>query len=331
MTPHWEFLPAEGCSHVHGEAIRTLATIGIESIPVAVEHPDLPHSARRWPCALLSGGWRIVGATILVVLAALGTLASLKAYVHARRQVTPLIIPPGVAYEAVEHPPLTDILVRMKHMAMIKAGWLQEDGPRLVALTFDDGPYALLTPQLLDLLGHQHVHATFFIEGKNAQMQPELVRRIANDGHELGNHSYTHASFIGLDEDAITRELVQTDSLIRNLTGIATPLMRPPGGRLDASRYRLVHRLGFTVVNYSDNPGDYRENDPLRLYNFTLMHSSRGAIVLMHSGRLPTIRALPTIVAAYKSNGYEFATVSELAKAEGIRIPPLRELPQIRD
>jgi peptidoglycan/xylan/chitin deacetylase (PgdA/CDA1 family) len=266
---------------------------------------------------------RVIVGVLFTVLVSVATLAFAKGYVHARRAVTPIIVTPNVTWEEVDHPRLGVILERMKQLALEKLGWASDPRPPLVALTFDDGPYATLTPQLLDLLKRHHIHATFFIEGKDGQMQPELVRRIAREGHELGNHSFTHASFVGLDEAGITRELVQTDRLIRRLTGIATPIMRPPGGRLDASRYRLVHRLGYTVVNDNDNPGDYRESNPERLYTFTMMHSSRCAIICMHSGRLITIKTLPTIIEAYRKKGYRFATVAELAKAQGMEIPPL--------
>lgn len=261
---------------------------------------------------------------IFVIAAGVGTLAFLKGYVHARRHVTPIIVTPDISYSEVVSPPLKSILAYMKEMLMVKTGWAPDERPKLVAFTFDDGPYPQKSAQLLELLKRNKVKATFFIVGKDAQMQPELLRRIAREGHEVGNHSYTHSSFVGLDEAGITRELQQTDQLIRNLTGIATPIMRPPGGRLDASRYALVHNLGYTVINDNDNPGDYRESDPMRLYTFTMMHSSRGAIICMHSGPLSTIRALPTIIEAYRKKGYKFVTVSEMAAAEGIRIPPLK-------
>lgn len=291
--------------------------------------PDLPAArprASRWRW-LFGSVSRVTAGCVIVLTAAAATLAFAKLYVHSRRQEIPIILPPAVSYERAENPPLASILARMRESLRTHAGWAQDEGPKAVALTFDDGPYALLTPQLLDLLKRHDVKATFFVEGKDVQMNPELVRRMVDEGHELGNHSYTHASLIGLDEIALTRELRETDHLIRRLTGVATPIMRPPGGRLDASRYALVHRLGFTVINDNDNPGDYRESDPLRLYQFILMHSSRGAIVCLHSGRLVTIRALPTIIDAYRRKGFRFVTVSQLARIEGVVIPPLPNAP----
>lgn len=291
----------------------------LSSPPVPEDSPPRRPRLRR----LLGSASRVVFGCVIVLAAAGSTLAAAKLYVHARRHEVAIILPPSVSFARAEHPPLGEILARMWKSAWIHLGWAQEQGPKVVALTFDDGPYALLTPQLLDLLKRHDVKATFFVVGKDAQMNPELVRRMVNEGHELGNHSYTHASLIGLDETALTRELGDTDKLIRRLTGLSTPIMRPPGGRLDASRYALVHRLGFTVVNDNDNPGDYRESDPRRLYEFILMHSSRGVIVCLHSGRLVTVRALPTIIDAYRRKGHRFVTVSELARIEGIPIPPL--------
>lgn len=275
------------------------------------------------PLRVLGSLSRIVLGTVFVAAVGLATLAFLKVYVHARRHVTPIIVTPSISYDEMTSPPFDVIFERMKEMVRVRMGWAEESGPKLVAFTFDDGPYAMFTPQLLDVLRRNKVKATFFIIGKDAQMQPELVRRIVAEGHEIGNHSYNHPSFVGLDEAGIRRELGQTDTLLRSLTGISTPLVRPPGGRLDASRLRLIHKLGYTVVNDNDNPGDYQQADPLRVYTFTLMHSSRRTLICMHSGRLVTIRALPTIIAAYRDRGYKFVTVSELAAAEGIIIPPL--------
>ena len=288
------------------------------------ETPDpTPPSPRPLIARLLGSLGRVLLGCIIVAAAGFMTLATAKLYVHARRQVVPLIVTPGIAYEHTVSPPLDRVVRRMKEMVWIRLGWAPNTTPKAIAFTFDDGPYAQLTPQLLDLLKRHQVKATFFIEGKDAQMHPELVRRIADDGHELGNHSFTHASLVGLDEVGIARELNETDRLIRRLTGIATPIMRPPGGRLDRSRCAFVQKLGYTVVNDNDNPGDYRESEPSRLYDFILMHSSRCAIICLHSGRLVTIRALPTIIDAYRKKGYQFVTISELAKLEGIAIPPL--------
>lgn len=287
----------------------------------AAPPPDRP--ASDTPQRVLASIARVLVGCVIVVGVCAATLGATVLYGQARRQETLLIIPPDAAYARAVAPPPRDVLAAMGRIASAWMRGTHRQEARQVAFTFDDGPYAMLTPQLLDLLRRQHVPATFFIEGKDAQMHPELVRRIVDDGHELGNHSFTHASLIGLDEAGIRRELGDTDALIRCLTGVAAPLMRPPGGRLDASRFALVQRLGYTIVNDNDNPGDYRESDPHRLYTFILNHSSRNTIVCLHSGRLVTIRALPTIIDAYRRKGVRFVTISEMAQSQGIDVPPL--------
>src|ERR1700756_4822101 len=96
--------------------------------------------------------------------------------------------------------------------------WIHVDGP-YIALTFDDGPSAKLTPRLLDLLGAHHIKATFFVIGQNVAEQPEIVARAAREGHEIGNHSWSHPNFGKMSDEAVRRELKKTDDAIRSATG----------------------------------------------------------------------------------------------------------------
>jgi peptidoglycan/xylan/chitin deacetylase (PgdA/CDA1 family) len=267
----------------------------------------------------------MIAAVVFVCLVAVGTLFFLRGYVHARRQVVPTIVTPKTPWVSASEPSFFTVVAKMKEISWQKLGWSPPPSSKNIALTFDDGPYAMTNTQLLDLLKLHHIRATFFVIGRDVQMQPELTRRIVADGHELGNHSFTHRSFVTLDKKQIQEELERNDQLIASLTGVHSRIMRPPGGKLDNDRMQFVQKLGYSVIFDNDNPGDWREDNPLREYNFTMFHCINNAVVLLHSGRQVTIKALPTMLDAWQRKGYHFVTISELAKIEGIDMSGPRE------
>lgn len=308
-----------GCGDEEVEASAVSENLPAQTPPA----PDGPVAGTSRFRGLARRAVRILAAVVFISVVAVATLQFLRGYVHARRQAIPTIVTPDVDFAHASAPSIREVLGRVQGLALQRAGLSQPDLPRAVAFTFDDGPFRVYTPALLDMLRRHHVKATFFVEGKDVQMHPDLLRQIVADGHELGNHSFTHASFVTLDAAAITRELDQTTALLASLVGVRPAIMRPPGGRLDAERMRHVQKLGYTVVFDNVNPGDYRENDPLRIYTFTLMHNINRAVVLLHSGRMVTVKALPTIIDAYRRKGYQFLTVSELARLQGRPVPAL--------
>src|SRR5256885_10519884 len=111
--------------------------------------------------------------------------------------------------------------------------WIHVDGP-YVAMTFDDGPSAKLTPKLLDLLAAHHIKATFFLIGENAAEYPELVAREMRGGHEVANHSWSHPNFGKMSDEGVRSQLRRTDDAIRSATGSRPTLMRPPYGSISA-------------------------------------------------------------------------------------------------
>ena len=114
------------------------------------------------------------------------------------------------------------------------------DGP-YIAMTFDDGPSATLTPKLLDLLAAHHIKATFFVIGENVAEHPEIVARAAREGHEIGNHSWSHPNFGKMSDESVRRQLQQTDDAIKNATGKRPTLMRPPYGSITTREKRWIH------------------------------------------------------------------------------------------
>ena len=187
--------------------------------------------------------------------------------------------------------------------------------PRLIALTFDDGPYPVETPLLLDELADLHVPATFFLIGDDADRFPDLTRRIARDGHEIANHTQTHPAYFDtlapravsdeLRRGAATLERYARDPAIRTM-------MRPPHGRFTETTVETAQRDGYDVILWNDDPGDWRELTPEAIADHVGAHATAPDIVLLHSGRLATVLAMPDIVKRFRAAGFTFVTVGRL-------------------
>lgn len=212
------------------------------------------------------------------------------------------------------------------------------DHPGEVALTFDDGPDAEWTPQILDVLKSENVPATFFIVGENGQENPDLIKRIVAEGHDIGNHSFTHPNMGEIPASVTTVELNATQRLIQSLTGRGTTLFRAPYfGDAEpqiASEVEPIveaNKLGYITVGLHVDPDDWKlKNDDgttRTAADFTkeavdgittqsTEEDVRGQIVLLHDGggdRSQTLAALPQIIDTLKAKGYKFVTVSQLA------------------
>src|SRR5438876_8343278 len=132
--------------------------------------------------------------------------------------------------------------------AQITFSAVHVDGP-YIALTFDDGPSAKLTPRLLDLLAAHHIKATFFVIGENVSEHPEIVARAAREGHQIGNHSWSHPNFGKMSDDNVRSQLRRTDDSIKNATGKRPTLMRPPYGSITEREKRWIHdEFGYRII-----------------------------------------------------------------------------------
>jgi len=187
--------------------------------------------------------------------------------------------------------------------------------PRLIALTFDDGPYPVETGLLLDVLAELHVPATFFLIGHDTDQYPGLAKRIALEGHEIANHTQTHpARFEALgaagvkselDLGAATLERYVRDPAIRSM-------MRPPHGRFTEVTVAAAQRDGYHVILWNDDPGDWRSVPAAAIDAHMASNATAPDIVLLHSGRLNTIESLPRVVARFRAAGFRFVTVGAL-------------------
>jgi peptidoglycan/xylan/chitin deacetylase (PgdA/CDA1 family) len=190
--------------------------------------------------------------------------------------------------------------------------WVHVDGP-FIALTFDDGPSAKLTPKLLDLLGAHHIKATFFVIGQNVVDHPEIVARAAREGHEIGNHSWSHPAFAKMSDEAVRRELQKTDEAIRNATGNRPSLLRPPYGSITARQKKWINEeFGYKIIMWDVDPLDWKRPGPMAVTNRIVRNTRAGSIVLSHDIHPGTIEAMPAAIDQLEAKGFKFVTVSEL-------------------
>src|SRR5213596_2759293 len=188
------------------------------------------------------------------------------------------------------------------------------DGP-YIAMTFDDGPSATLTPKLLDLLAARHIKVTFFVIGENVAEHPEIVARAAREGHEIGNHSWSHPNFAKMSDDNVRSQLQRTDDAIKSATGMRPTLLRPPYGSITAREKRWIHdEFGYQIILWDVDPYDWKRPGPAVVRNRILKETQPGSIVLSHDIHPGTIEAMPSTFDALEAKGFKFVTVSELIR-----------------
>ena len=244
----------------------------------------------------------------------------------------------------IRRDPANGLVVGQSYQSLPKTWEIEQLGarPKQIVLSFDDGPDPLFTPKILDTLASRGVPAAFFVTGLSANAHPSLVQREYREGHELGNHSYTHPHFDRISHAQLLVELNLTARLFESLIGARTILFRPPYG-IDhqpetAEEVELLpvpQSLGYVIVGARIDPHDWGEPgggpppSPEEIARRVLEAARRGAgnIVLLHDGggdRSATVQALPAIVDGLKAEGFEIVPVSELlGQSRAATMPPL--------
>lgn len=186
------------------------------------------------------------------------------------------------------------------------------DGTSL-AITFDDGPHPKNTPRLLDMLKERGLKATFYVIGQNVAQYPEIMQRIVAEGHEIGNHSYTHAALTKCSPAKVGEEVSKTNDAILQACGAKPTTIRPPYGATNASiTKRLNDEFGLTVVMWSVDPLDWKIRNAGHVSGHILQNAKSGSIVLAHDIHPTTIDAMPKVLDGLLAKGHKFVTVSEL-------------------
>jgi len=195
---------------------------------------------------------------------------------------------------------------------------------KLLALTFDDGPDPIYTPKVLDVLKKYDVPATFFMVGNQMLRYPDLLRRVVAEGHEVGNHTYSHSNISRIGEDLLRLELNATQRVFESVTGRNMIFFRPPYATdtkpQTADEIRplaLISELGYLAVNMNIDSRDWWLPNTRRIVQTTLSEARAGLgnVILMHDGgggRQHTVDALPEIIEKARAEGFRFVAVSEL-------------------
>ena len=178
-----------------------------------------------------------------------------------------------------------------------------------VALTFDDGPHPVCTPQLLDGLKKRDVKVTFFVTGENVESYPEIVKRASEEGHLIGNHTFHHVQLTAANSDDFKKEIISTNDIIQEVTGKETSFIRPPYGSWDK---KYEKELNMFPVLWDVDPLDWCSTNVDKIVRSVLSGTKENSIILMHDSYDSTLTAALQVVDILKAEGYEFVTVDEI-------------------
>lgn len=185
-----------------------------------------------------------------------------------------------------------------------------------IALTFDDGPDDVITPQILNILDEKDVQATFFVLGKQVKRFPQMTKNITKSGHTIANHSFGHPDLSNLYTSNVREQVLSANSIIEEVTGIRPSLFRPPYGSFTRADAQVFKDLGFLNILWSIDTLDWSGKTADEIVETITSQASPGSIVLQHSfdsSELEgTLDALPRIIDRLRERGYEFVTVDAI-------------------
>ncbi len=215
----------------------------------------------------------------------------------------------------------TRATAEMRMPTDVRVAWSGPSERPRVALTFDDGPNPSATGAVLDLLRECGAKGTFFLVGQRLEGGGEaagaLVRRMRDEGHEIGNHSWSHPNISRLSHAEIRRQIERTQVAIDRVAGVRPTLFRPPGGALDFAAVRSLAGTEIRdVVMWSVDPSDWARPGRDRIWRRVADAVQPGSIILLHDTHGETLNALPLLLDLLQARGYELVTVSELLHAE---------------
>lgn len=197
--------------------------------------------------------------------------------------------------------------------------WRAPIHEKKIALTFDDGPHPVYTPKLLNLLDKFNVRATFFLIGQHIKVNINLAREIAQAGHEIGNHTYTHPPLFRLTNSEMISEIQRTEELIMKLDGADPQFLRPPMGLFSRRVLDVVEQQGYKTVVGDVYPRDPHLPGKNKIVQRVLNRTIKGSIIILHDGgnsnhvdRSQTLWAVEQFVPQLQERGFEFVRLSEL-------------------
>ncbi|HLO02043.1 MAG TPA: polysaccharide deacetylase family protein [Symbiobacteriaceae bacterium] len=260
-------------------------------------------------------------------------LAALLAACTTKPQPVPQQPPASVPAATTPEPPKTTEPAQppAPKVDPIQAmGWYESDigypmksddpkavGLKVAMLTFDDGPTKDVTPQILDVLKREKIRAIFFVTGYGIEQAPDMLKRIAAEGHIIAVHTMTHPDLATLSQAEQRKEIVPVIAKVKELTGITPTYIRPPFGSYNKDLLALCKELGLTVTTWSNGSLDWDRldsnghKDPQKVVDSVLEQLTPGSNILMHDTHQHTADALPTLIKSLRDKGYQFVTLGK--------------------
>lgn len=184
---------------------------------------------------------------------------------------------------------------------------------KYIALTFDDGPHQENTPYILDILKKYNIPATFYILGNRAEYYPDIIKRAYDEGHEIGNHTWSHPNLTDLSEQELLNQINKVNNLVTTITGEAPATIRPPYG---AYNDKILNTINLPIVNWSVDTLDWKHKNKDKIVEIVRNTTTDGSIILMHDIHQATADAIEDVIIELANQGYHFVTVSTLLELE---------------
>lgn len=196
-----------------------------------------------------------------------------------------------------------------KEEAVSTVGIGERRETKKICLTFDDGPHPYYTEQLLDGLKERGVKATFFVTGEHAVLHPDVIKRMSEEGHAIGNHTYSHMQLKSSNREAFKEELLKTNEVLEKITGDEVVYVRPPYGTWDK---KLEQELNMIPVLWNVDPLDWCSDDAVCVAGKVIAKAQENDIILMHDYYESSVTAALEIVDELLEDGFLFVTVEEI-------------------
>jgi len=195
----------------------------------------------------------------------------------------------------------------------IKAICRSNSNQKKITLTFDDGPHSQFTPAVLDLLKENNISAGFFLIGQQAEKNEDIVKRISEEGHLIGNHSYSHAKYFGFwGKNRLVADLRKNEALIERISGKKVNLFRPPYGVTNPNIAKAAQLLEYTVVGWSIRSLDSMGKQKEKIIKRVSKRLKPGSVILFHDNHKTILPVLKEVISIAKTEGYTFVSPDEL-------------------
>jgi peptidoglycan/xylan/chitin deacetylase (PgdA/CDA1 family) len=208
--------------------------------------------------------------------------------------------------------PVAPIPEPAKGQARVTFAECHVEGP-YIAITFDDGPTDVQTPRLLKMLKERGIKATFFVVGQCVAQSPEIAKQIVAEGHEIGNHSWSHPLFTKMSESSVRDQIDRTHNVIKQTTGVTPTLLRPPFGGFTTRQRAWANSVwNYKIILWDVDSLDWKHRSPTKTESIILSETKKGSIILCHDIHKTTVDAMPATLDALRAKGFKFVTVTEL-------------------